>query len=329
MKNIRTTLATLAALAASTAAFAEIKINDNLSTSGYVVGSYQYTDTNSGPSSDRFDLDSAKLLFSYNLKPVTGTVSFYHSPGAPENLALLDAYVTYDVGSGFSVTGGKFLSYLGYEAFDIPNMTQISYANGALGIIPGYHDGVRLDYSDAANSFGIALLDSVYSGSNYLKGDGELKNNAGFEAYYSYKGVKDLTLWAGLAYEGKKGPVNSSHDILSLDFWASYQINKETVVAAEYAHKDGGISDKGYNWLALLGYTFTDKISGIARISGEKVDTSYGQSSYTLVEYVKYTVCPTYTVTSNLSVRAEYSYTDYAHSSLKGHFVGVQAIFKF
>ena len=51
-----------------------------------------------------------------------------------------------DVGGGTSVTAGKFLSYLGYEAFDIPNMTQVSYANGDfLGAIPGYHTGVRVD----------------------------------------------------------------------------------------------------------------------------------------------------------------------------------------
>lgn len=326
--NLRIKLAALAALAVTGTALADIKINDNLTTSGYVVGSYQYNDTNHSTSTDRFDLDAGKVLFAYNLKPVTGTVSFYHAPGAAENIALLDAYVSYDVGGGFSVTGGKFLSYLGYEAFDIPNMTQISYANGALGIIPGYHDGVRLDYGDDTQSFGLALVDSVYSGTNYLKGDGELKNNAGFEAFYAYKGVKDLTLWTGLAYEGKGGPANSSHKILSLDFWASYQVNKETVVAAEYAHKDGGKYDKGYNWLALVGYTFTDKLSGIARISGEKVDSGYGEG-YSSTKYTKYTLCPTYTLTANLSVRAEYSFIDYAGSSLKANFLGVQGIFKF
>ena len=340
--NLRIKLASLAALAVTASAFADIKVNDNLTTSGYVVGSYQYNDTNASTSSDKFDLDAAKILFSYNLKPVTGVVSFYHAPGAPENIALLDAYATYDVGSGFTVTGGKFLSYLGYEAFDIPNMTQISYANGSLGVIPGYHDGVKLDYSDATQAFGLAILDSVYSGANYLKGDGELKHNAGFEGYYSYKGIKDLTLWSGFAYETKSGPVSATHSILDLDFWASYQLNKETVLAAEYAHKDGGTYDKGYNWLALVGYTFTDKVSGIARISGESVDTAGSiwvpgkgetKGTYKTVvnntKYTKYTLCPTYTLTANLSIRAEYSYIDYTHSSLKANFLGLQGIFKF
>ncbi len=337
--NLRIKLAALAALAVTGTALADIKINENLTTSGYIVGSYQYNDTNEDTSSDRLDLDAGKILFAYNLKPVTGTVSFYHAPGAPENIALLDAYVSYDLGNGFSVTGGKFLSYLGYEAFDIPNMTQMSYANGMLGVIPGYHDGVRLDYSDDTQSFGIALLDSVYSGSNYFKGDGELKNNAGFEAFYAYKGVKDLTLWAGLAYESEDGPTNPGEDILGLDFWASYQVNKETVVAAEYAYKDGGDFNTGYNWLALVGYTFTDKISGIARISGESWDTAYegeegnyesaSSTGISTTKYTKFTLCPTYTVNANLSVRAEYSYIDYAKSSLKANFFGVQAIFKF
>lgn len=317
--NIRTKLAALAALALTSSAFAEIKINDNLSTSGYVVGSYQYADTNQSSADDRFDLDSAKMLFAYNFAPVTGTVSFYHAPGAEQELAVLDAYATYDCGGGFSITGGKFLSYLGYEAFDIPSMTQITYANGALGVIPGYHEGIRLDYSSDSSSFGLALLDSVYGG-GYLKGDSELKDNVGFEAYYAYKGVKGLTLWTGLAYESSNSATEAD-DVLALDFWASYQINDATYIAGEYAHKDGGNMGEGYNWLALVGHTFSEKVSAIARISGESVD--YGD------KYVKFTVCPTVKITPNLFVRAEYSYTDYSSSDLKANFVGVQAFFTF
>ena len=104
----------------------------------------------------------------------TGVVSLYYQPNAPHDVTVLDAYATVDVGGGSTITAGKFLSYLGYEAFDIVNMSQISYANGDfLGPIPGYHSGVKWDYSDKETGFGLALLDSVYSGPNYLKGDGE------------------------------------------------------------------------------------------------------------------------------------------------------------
>jgi hypothetical protein len=324
MMNLRLKLAALAALATSAVAYADVKINDTLSTSGYVVGSYQYNQPKPGSSSDHFDLDALKAQFNANLKPVSAVISLYHVPNAPDNVTILDAYATYDLGDGLSVTGGKFLSYLGYEAFDPVNMTQITYANGAfLGPIPGYHEGVRLDYGDATQSAGVAILDSVYSGPYYLKGDGELKHNAGFEAFYSYKGVKDLTLWAGLAYDTKGNVVHKDHEIVTLDFWASYAVSKEATIAAEYANKDGGAGDKGYNWLTLLSYTFTDKVSSIFRISGEKL--SNGGPGFT-----KYTVAPTYTLTSNLSVRAEYSYVDYKDfaGANSANFIGVQAVLK-
>lgn len=322
--NLRHTLTGIAALAACSSAFADIKINDNLSTSGYVVGSYQITDPTPGTSVDKFDLDAAKMLFTYSLKQTTGVISVYHAPGAPENLAVLDAYASYDAGNGITITGGKFLSNLGYEAFDAVNMTQISYANGKfLAPIPGYHTGVKLDFSDKEQAFGVALLDSVYSGSYYLKGDGELKHNAGFEGYYVYKAVKDLTLWSGFAYETKGNVVHKDNSILTLDFWASYQATKDVSLGAEYAHKDGGTGDKGYNWLAYLGYSFTDKISTAFRVSGE--DMTSGPS------FTKYTVSPAYKVTESLTVRAEVSQVEYKNYAAADRetFFGVQALFKF
>jgi hypothetical protein len=316
--------AALLALASAVPALAEVKLNENFSVSGYAVGSYTGTNYKPGEYADRFDLDAVKTAFTANFKPVSGTISFYHVPGAPDSITVLDAYATYDVGNGVTVTGGKFLSYLGYEAFDIPNMLQLSYANGDfLAPIPGYHSGLRLDYGDETQAAGVALVDSVYSGPNYLKGDGELKHNAGFEAFYSYKGIKDLTLWTGIGYDTKGNVIHKDDEIFTWDFWAQYTIDSKSFVAGEIAMKDGGAGDKGYNWLALYSYAVTDKVSTVFRVSGE--DVKDGAS------LMRYTFAPTYTLTSNLSVRAEYSYTDYKDNPAadQKHFFGVQAIFKF
>jgi hypothetical protein len=237
---------------------------------------------------------------------------------------VLDAYATYDVGGGFSITGGKFLSYLGYEAFDPVNMTQITYGAPTLGSmfsIPAYHSGVRLDYSDSANSFGVALLDSVYSPYSIFKGDGELIHNGGLEAYYKYTGMKDFVFWAGVAYDTKGG--FQSHKVLTLDFWAQYAFTSEITGAVEYANTDGGTGKKGDSWLVYLGYAPAGPVSWAFRLSGDNPDASVSATKYT-----QYTVCPTYKLTDNLSVRAEYSYYDYKGSSSKS-FYGVQALFKF
>ncbi len=314
-----------ALLALVTTASAEIKLNDNFSVSGYIEGSYQYTAPKPGNSTDRLNIDSSQLLFTTNFKPVTGVVSLFYVPNAAQETTLLDAYVTYDAGNGVTITGGKFLSYLGYESFFTVNNPEISFANGDyLAPIPGYHEGVKVDYGTKEYGVGAALLDSVYS-PFYLKGDGELKHNAGFEGYFTYKAVENLTLWAGIAYDtkGSRDIASQAHAVTTLDFWAQYQVDKAVTVAAEYAHKDGGPGAKGYNWLTLMTYAFTDKLSTAFRISGEKL--SDGGPSFT-----KFTIAPGVAITDKLTVRAEYSYYTYKNAATdKANYFGVQAFFKF
>jgi hypothetical protein len=313
-----------ALLAFAANSFADVKLNDNFSVGGYVVGSYQNTKTEGTPAVDHFDIDAVKTAFTASFKPVTGVVSLYYPGAGGDDVTILDAYATYDAGGGYSVTGGKFLSYLGYEAFDPVNMTQITYGAPTLGSmfsIPAYHSGVRLDYSDAANSFGFALLDSVYSPYSIFKGDGELQHNGGFEGFYKYTGTKDLTLWAGFAYDTKGG--FQPHSVLTLDFWAQYAISSELTVAAEYANTDGGPGKKGDSWLLYLGYAPKGPVSWVFRLSGDNPDKTVPAS-----DYIQYTISPTYKLTDNLSVRAEYSYYDYDTGGSKS-FYGVQALFKF
>ena len=303
-------------------AVAEVKLNDNFSVAGYIEGSYQYTQPKPGPSTDSFNIDSSQLVFITTFNPVKGVVSFFYVPNATKETTILDAYVTYDAGHGVSITGGKFLSYLGYESFFNVNNPEISFANGDfLAPIPGYHEGVKIDYSGKEWGSGVALLDSVYSGPYYLKGDGELKHNAGFEAYFTYKGVENLTLWGGLAFDTKGS--FETHSITTLDFWGQYALSKATSLSAEFVTKDGGIGNKGYNWLVGATQAIDDKMSIAGRISGEKM--SDGGPGFT-----KFTIAPSYAVTSQLTVRAELSYYEYKKfSKSKATFVGVQAYVKF
>ena len=321
--NNRYKLATALTLATSLTSFADVKVNDSLTVSGYAAGSYRTMDPDPGPATDKFDLDAVKTLFQTNFKPVTGVISLYYQPGAPSDVTVLDAYATVDVGGGSTITAGKFLSYLGYEAFDIVNMTQISYANGDfLGPIPGYHSGVKWDYSDKETGFGLALVDSVYSGPNYLKGDGELKHNAGFEGYFVYKGIPDVTIWTGFAYDTKGNVIHKNDEILTLNIWASYALTKDSSLGLEYVTKDGGLGDKGYNWLAFYGHNFDAKFSGAFRLSGEKLKNGPG--------FTKFTVSPAYKVNDNFMVRAELSYYDYTkYTADSAIFFGIQSVFKF
>ena len=315
--------AAVSLLALATSASADIKLNDNLSVAGYVTGSYRYFDE---AKTDKFDLDSAKLSFLTTHAPVTGVASIYYTGGGTgDDLTLLDAYVNYDAGDGLTVTGGKFLSWLGFEAFDIPNMYQLSYANGDfLGVIPGYHSGVKVNYTSGDWTSGFAVLDSVYGG---LEGDGELRGNAGLEAYVTFTGIEKLTVFAAVAHQ-TEGTLTAGipdsgaqEEATAYNVWASYQLTPAVLLAAEYTVKESYFAD-GYNWLLFASFATSEKVSLVTRLSGEDVDN--GPS------FLKATFAPSYKLTENLSIRGEISFYDYKDFSTENDtFVGVQGVFKF
>lgn len=339
--------ATVLTLAAS--AYADIKLNDNFMINGYAAGSYEYTKWKGADATDSLfngtndtpSADAVKMALNMTFKPVTGVISLYYIPNYPTNkatnqLTVLDAYVTYDAGQGVTITAGKFLSWMGYEAFDTVNMAQITYGAptvGGLAAIPAYHTGIKAEFSNAEWGSGVAVVDSVYSPYGYDRGDGELIHNAGFEAYLTYKGVKDFTLWGGLVYDtaGNFEP----HSIWMLDVWAQYAVNKQITVAGEVTYTDKGtyqvgsgedafwVTPKGWDYLLYFNYAFDDKTSLVLRFSGENPE-----SNAMLPKYQQYTVGPSYAVTANLTVRAEYSYYHYDNGASK-NFLGVQGIFKF
>jgi opacity protein-like surface antigen len=340
--NTRFKLVAGLSLAAALTASADVKVNEMLTVSGYAVGSYEYISNDPGGDTDSLfnggkstpSADALLTMFQFNYKPVTANVSLFYIPNIPtgvmrNELTVLDAYVTYDAGGGLTVKGGKYLSPLGYEAFHPVNMTQITYGAvtvGTLGAIPAYHTGLQIDYSDKVIAYGLGVVDSVYSPLGIDKGDGELRHNAGFEGYITSTGLGDLKLWAGFAYDTKGN--FQPHNVLTLDFWAEYQVNKETKVAFEYCNKDGGEFSKGWTWLAYLNYAISPNVFVVGRVSGEKLEGKTAGPDFT-----QYTVGPSFKVNDNFSVRAEYSYYDYkggGRGSLDSKSLfGVQGVFKF
>ena len=321
--NIRFKLAALASLAASLAAFADVKVNNNFSVNGYAVGSWTTTDPEVGKRTETYfksntflgATDAVKLGLLGSSGPISGYASILYIPsaGSTNEAGLLDAYATYDFGGGAKLTGGKFLSYLGYEAFDPVNMAQLTYGY-TIFAVPAYHTGAKFDFSTKEYSFGIAAVDSIFSGrKGFFEGDREFSDDIGIEAMFSYTAIKDLTVFAGIAYENTDKAPNK---VKIFNLWASYALNAKVTLGGEFITQDNG----GTGWLGFLGYKFNDKVSTAFRISTDHRDAGGSDQ--------KYTIAPTYTVSQNLSFRAEYSlgrghnYGDYS-------FFGVQAVLKF
>lgn len=297
---------------------------DWVKVSGYAAIAYTYTDT-PGVFSDDHEtfadgntpFDAVKVGFEGTQGPVSGYVSLFYTPGvATDEAGILDAYASYAIGD-FKVTGGKYLSYLGYEAFDAVNMTQITYAAG-LGAIPAYHNGVKVDYSTDTFGAGFSLSDSITGGDGFWSGDDEFGDDQGYEAYVTYKGIEKLTLWGGMGYENTDGAVE---DWITYDFWASYAMTDKLTLAGEIAyHEDSFV--EGVQGLLLAQYAFTDKFSTVTRFG--IADKHNG-----LDDIYTYTFSPTYKFCENFLVRAELTFADTETVDSDYVFSGIQAIAKF
>ncbi|MFT3869575.1 MAG: outer membrane beta-barrel protein [Nibricoccus sp.] len=349
-----TQMASVAALSlvATATSFADVKLNDNISLSGYVVGLADSKSIDKTENVSGLDIQATKLATKVNFAPVSGTVSLF--AGSDNKVAVLDAYATYDLGGGTSVTGGKFLSWLGYEAFDPVNMINITYAwsTDALGAfpgIPGYHTGVKVEYSTDTMGAGLAVVDS--NDSNFFtdvkKGDGDLDNGAGLEGYYTYKG-KALTVFLGAAYNSAEtepgstyyvSPADTGFKSYSGDIWVQYVVGQLTI-AGEYSLYKAKFDPipgtppiqvkdlKTYFAGVWVKYAVSDKFALVGRVSTGKTNL-YGAADKPT--YVKYTFSPVLTVTGNLEICGEASYTTYDKIDPidSSTYFGVQARFKF
>ncbi|MGH7996391.1 MAG: outer membrane beta-barrel protein [Opitutaceae bacterium] len=350
--KFRHSLGLLAALAARSPAFAQMKLNDTVTITGWATASYQQWSYSGAGTADSGNLDAALFgaVITPPKTPVTATLSAYYRPSSeggvnPEGgeLTLLDAYIAYAPSGAVTITVGKFLSYLGYESFyfDLDNM--VSLANQQfLAPIPGYHEGIKLDYQpDKTDATGVAVVDSLYQKPGYAatEGDGEFKHDAGFEAYYQNTAVTNLTVWAGIGYQTPVKPgVDTSevadpsgHSSTVLDLWVSYNMDaNHDTLAAEEIYKDGGVGNQGSNWLVYFQYNMGVKAYTWFSVSGEDVTDG--------ISYTKYSLAPTYNITPNLAVRAQYSYTSYDRldstynfgwTSPLSNYFGVEMIAKF
>lgn len=298
-----------AALVTTAAVQAEVKINENLAFDGYVIGAGVLTEGTPaknevivGKSVGGTDwlFNSAFVGITGSYQAFTGRLSLLainpldnSGSGPTDSTGVLDAYVSYKIES-LTLTAGKYLGWLGYESFHSPNNAFISFSNVAYN--SPFSTGVKADYAGEGFSTGISARDSqVRGGSGFFAGDGEFADDVGYEAYFLFTGVKDLTLFAGLGYEDEE----TAGSILSTDFWASYNITEKLSIAGEFAALEDTTES---SWLTQVGYKITDKLAAAARVT--YIDGKGGADA------VGYGVASTYTFTPNFSLKGEITKSD-------------------
>ena len=247
------------------------------------------------------DVSQVEINLDFEDGPVSVSVDFDLYDSATNGAMLEEAIITYDFGNGFSVTGGKMLSYLGFEAYDPTNMYQYSYAydvnsGGGQDIYDAYDDGVSVDYGN--DMFSLGIFSSV-------------EQDGGYEYALAFTGIENLTVKAIMAdwdaYE-------------TTTYWASYQMDK-LLLAVEVAEKDNTTGDDIEGWLIMGNYAVTDAMGITIRYSEEEIGTA---------EYDKFTISPSYVFTDSLSGLIEYStYSVNAAGTDPGDLAAVEVIFTF
>jgi hypothetical protein len=289
---------------------------------GFVDWSYQSQDTKDGSDDDAFDATQVELNLDFADGPFSVSVDYdiYSTEGAmnkdgQDGADLEEAIITYDFGNGFSMTAGKMLTYMGFEAYDPPNMYQYSYAYdinsgedpdtganvhnvGGQQIYDAYDDGITLDYGSDMFSFGVFA---------------SAETDGGFEYALAFTGIDNLTVKYILA---------DWDDYEKYTFWASYQMDK-LLLAFEVAEADftDEATDDVDGFLVMGNYAISDPLALTVR---------YSETTVGLAEFEKFTISPSYVFTDSVAGLIEYSTYDVedAYNEINDLFA-VELIFTF
>ena len=283
---------------------------------GFIDVFYQSQDTVDPNDRDDFlDVGQVELNFDYATGPISASVDIDFGLDVSNNndpadydgseFNLEEAVITYDLGNGFSVSGGKMLSYTGFEAYDPINMYQYSYAYDASGgtsggqdVYDAYDDGMSIDY--ATDTFSIGLWSSV-------------EEDGGFEYAVAYTGVENLTFKAIMA---------DWDDYEITTIWASYQMDK-LLLGAEIAEKDqtDPAQDDIDAFLIMANYAITDATALTLRYSEEEIGAD---------TYEKLTISPSYVFNDSFSGLIEYStYDETTGAAVINDLFAVELIYTF
>jgi len=285
------TLAVLAGLTfAGALSHAQIAIGENLTISGFVDASYLNTDDGTDETSG-INVDEVEIDFAFSFDSVSAEVHLQTND--EDGVELEQAFVSTDLG-GITVSAGRMLNLLGFEADEPTGLLQFSTAySDAFNPGSRYNDGFRGAFSQGDLSVAASVTDGYSSLTGVDNDAGELA----FDIALSYSGIENLSV--SLGYADNSGDTGTTDDLELVNVHASYSLGQLTL-AGEYNdwNKNGAESDA---YLLLANYAVNDDLSLTVRHSEVDHDDVGADDEE------KTTVAVGYTVTDNLSTVVEYS----------------------
>jgi len=353
---MKKTIAITTALAAtSSLATAEIKINEFLSFAGFVDSSYSHTNIENGAAKgtgNSFQVDEVEIDWMFNLGKVTAQVDLQYEGGSGSG-TVEQAFASYDLGNGLSVTAGRFESALGLEAKEPTGLYQFSKAYdvgsddnddsglGSLNILPQYNQGVKLTKVSGDNVYSISVLDEFTGDdSNGLGGDnGGANSNYAFEASASIAFGDGMTWFLGGAYEIGE---NVNTDAYAANTHLTVQSDALTYgIEVSLGEDEGGfasglgrtagtVNEEVMQALIMANYAYSGSSSVTGRISYSDHQATVGAAN-SEADFLKYTLAHNQAVTDNLAVITEVSFVDGTINSVNYEAIvgAVEVLFSF
>ena len=285
------------AAVASVTAQAEIELTEGFSLQGFLDVSASSSDVDGKDTKSTAEISEFEVDFLYGGDSVNAQVDLnYRSPNrdygpGDGGVDLEQAFVGFSVSEQFSLKAGKFLSSMGYEAYDVNGLNQYSHAASTAGIYPGHHTGLAGVYS--GDTFGVygSVVDGTWSADNDT-------DNLGYEVQVFTSPAEGLTIKLGYATES-----NAAYDKSMVNLWAGYSVNSLTV-AAEYSSLEdyGASGSDGDAYMLMANYAFTEMFNTTLRYA--HVDSDWA-------EIDEFTISPRFVISDSVSVITEYRHRDY------------------
>jgi hypothetical protein len=284
MKNNKFLTTAVAAIFGVSIANADISLTDNLTLSGFVDASYSNTDSTTRTES--LGIDQLEVDLAFGGESVSAEVHLDSLGGTAgsNDIRLEQAFASYDLGNGLTVSGGKMLNLLGFESDEPTGLYQYStaYGGGTLDSVgKQYNDGIRASFGVEDIAVGISAYD-----------DGAGEFDLSYEAQVIFSGIENLTVALGYADDDDVGAAINE----AVNVWASYESGQMTV-AAEYNDIESGATS-GDGYLLLANYTINDNAS---------ITVRYSEQDIAGAQFERFTISPSYSFTDNLGALIEFS----------------------
>jgi len=291
-------LATLGIVASASA----VKVNNNLSISGFIDGSYAVQETDA-TKTQALEVDEVEINFNVNVGNVSGLVALDSALDGLDtsDYGIEQAHFSYNINDAISVTFGRYGSALGFEREDPAGLytfsraysTNSSFNFGDIDSV-GAVDGLTVAY--AADAYSIAVsLENQNSAEHLLE-----TNDLDFEISFTYSGIAGVNIGGGFFIDNE-ATAGAETDAVNLH--VSRQFGK-LLLAGEYSELDNNGADRDA-YMILADYDVNNKLGVALRLSSEELAANAG-------DYDKLTIAPNYAITESLGAILEYSDVDNA-----------------